>query len=181
MKNSWRMFFMGLGGFIVGVLALFAVTKSKPAWFVKPAPAPVLVQNQNFDDVFGDDFSNMMEDPFQAMRKFRGDLTDPFDHWFERKFGGTVNDITEHEDNNYVYFNVKVEDLKSTSIQTKVENGYIEISGTTEKKSGHGDGESIYESAFHRSFPVPANVDANRMQTLTENGEIVLKFPKLKS
>ncbi|MGZ3722900.1 MAG: Hsp20/alpha crystallin family protein [Bdellovibrionales bacterium] len=69
----------------------------------------------------------------------------------------------------------------STSIETKVENGYLMINGKQDKKKSVGGGESIFESTFHRTFPAPSNVDSSKMQTQTENDKIVLKFPKLKT
>ncbi|MEN0059796.1 MAG: Hsp20 family protein [Bdellovibrio sp.] len=151
---------------------------------------------QNFDNLFNDDFFGG-SDPFEDMKKMREQMdkrmekfgikphsmTNPFDSWFSDKFGGgTVNDISKREDDNFVYYDIKIEDLNSTSINTKIENGYITITGTVEKKSG-SDGEesssqSIYKSTFNRTFPLPENVDENKMEMTPEKNKITLKFPK---
>ena len=160
------------------------------------------IRNQ-FDNIFNDDIFNNQGDPFDQMRKMReqmekrmqglneghGKSANPFDSWFSDKFGGgTVNVITKREDENSVYYDIKVEDVNSTSINTKVESGYITITGTTEKKSRSDDKESdglsalsLYKSNFSRTFPLPEQVDQNKMQMTSEKDTIVLKFPKIKT
>lgn len=159
------------------------------------------IQNQ-FDSIFNDDIFRQ-GDPFDQMRKMReqmekrmgglgatrGKSSNPFDSWFSDKFGGgTINDISEREDENSVYYDIKVDDMNSTSISTKIEDGYITITGTTEKKSGSDDKEndgfsaqSVYKSSFNRKFPLPEQVDENKMQMMSEKDKIVLKFPKIKT
>ena len=116
--------------------------------------------------------------------------SNPFDSWFSDKFGGgTIKDISKREDDSSVYYDIKVEDVKSTSINTKVENGYITITGTTEKRNDTSDekendglsSQSVYKSTFHRTFPLPEQVDQNKMQMTSEKDKIVLKFPKIKT
>ncbi len=160
------------------------------------------IRNQ-FDNIFNDDVFNQ-GDPFDQMRKMRDQMekriqglnanhlnsSNPFDSWFSDKFGGgTINDISKREDDSSVYYDIKVEDVKSTSINTKVENGYITITGTTEKKSSTSDeretdgfsAKSVYKSTFNRTFPLPEQVDQNKMQMTSEKDKIVLKFPKIKT
>lgn len=156
---------------------------------------------RHFDHLFDDDFFGK-SDPFAEMKKMREQMekrmdeldghsrsmTNPFDSWFSDKFGGgSVNDISKREDDKYVYYDIKVDDVKSTSINTKIENGYITITGTQEKKTGSTDkgesdnamAESYFKSSFNRTFPIPEHVDANKMEMLQEKNKIVLKFPKL--
>ncbi len=153
--------------------------------------------DQNFDDLFNDDFFSQ-NDPFEEMRKMREQMQkrmqtfgaqndfrgNPFDSWFSGKFGGgTVDDIKKREDDDFVYYDIKVDDVTETSIDTKIENGYITITGTTEKTAGDGDdaATSMFKSSFNRTFPLPENVDENNMQMIPEKDKIVLKFPKLKT
>ncbi|MBX7231483.1 MAG: Hsp20 family protein [Bdellovibrionales bacterium] len=157
---------------------------------------------QHFDNIFNDDFFGG-SDPFDDMKKMReqmrkrmdmldnpGPMTNPFDSWFSDKFGGgSVDDIAKREDDDFVYYDIKVNDLNSTSVNTKIENGYITITGTVEKKSGSDDkkndsgfsSQSIYKSTFNRTFPLPDHVDQNRMEMSPEKDKIVLKFPKVKT
>lgn len=157
---------------------------------------------QHFDNIFNDDFFSG-SDPFDDMKRMReqmrkrmdmlekpGSTTNPFDSWFSDKFGGgSVDDIAKREDADFVYYDIKVNDLNSTSVNTKIENGHITITGTVEKKSGSDDkkddsgfsSQSIYKSTFNRTFPLPEHVDQNKMEMIPEKDKIVLKFPKVKT
>lgn len=160
------------------------------------------IRNQ-FDSIFNDDIFRQ-SDPFDQMRKMREEMekrmermntdrqhsSNPFDSWFSDKFGGVaVNDITKREDVDSIYYDIKFENVNFTSIHTKVENGYITITGTTEKTSGstgekEKDGvlaQSFYKSTFNRTFPLPEQVDQDKMQMTLEKDKIVLKFPKVKA
>lgn len=149
-----------------------------------------------FDSFFNDDFFSQ-DDPFEAMRKFRQrmqkDMQDfnspsfstPFDSWFGNKFGGgTVQDIEKREDENFVYYDIKVKDVKGTTVNTKVENGYLTITGQIESKKSEQDEESgfsnssVFSSTFSRTFPLPADVDADSMEMESEQNKITIKFPK---
>lgn len=158
--------------------------------------------HHQFDSIFNDDFFGS-SDPFEDMKKMReqmrkrmemvekpGSTSNPFDSWFSDKFGGgSVDDIAKREDDDFVYYDIKIHDLNSTSINTKIENGYITITGTVEKKNGADDkkddvgfsARSIFKSTFNRTFPIPENVDQNKMEMLPEKDKVVLKFPKVKS
>lgn len=158
--------------------------------------------HQQFDSIFNDNFFGS-SDPFEDMRRMReqmrkrmemfekpGSTSNPFDSWFSDKFGGgSVDDIAKREDDDFVYYDIKIHDLNSTSIDTKIENGYITITGTVEKKNGADDKkddvgfspQSIFKSTFNRTFPLPENVDQNKMEILPEKDKVVLKFPKVKS
>jgi len=158
---------------------------------------------KQFDSIF-DDGSFGQNDPFEEMRKMRKQMenrmerftgknhatTNPFDSWFSDKFGGgSINDISKREDNDFVYYDIKIDDVNTTSINTKVENGYITVFGTIEKKDTSGNdkegsgfsAQSFYKSTFNRTFPLPDHVDQNKMQMVSERDKIILKFPKVKS
>jgi HSP20 family molecular chaperone IbpA len=152
------------------------------------------MQNR-FDDFFNDDFF-IQRDPFVEMKKgitartgTDHALGNPFDSWFSDKFaGGTINDISKREDEQFVYYDIKIPDLNSTSINTKVTDGYITVSGSTEKRTESPSGsasqastESVFRSTFNRVFPLPDQVDQNKMEMLSEKNKVVLKFPKIRS
>ena len=136
---------------------------------------------KQFNSLFDDDFFSQ-KDPFEEMRKMRKRMREqdslfsaPFDSWFSGRFGGgNVDEIHSHEDDQYIYYEIKVEDLESTSINAKVEQGYITITGTTKK----GDENSHFSSSFQRSFPVPYGVDENKMEMSSEEDKVIIKFPK---
>lgn len=151
-----------------------------------------------FDSFFDDRFFNQ-RDSFESMREFRNKLKSPhgifsdssfptpFDSWFGQRFGGgSVDDIQQREDENFVYFDVRVDDLDSGSIDTQVENGVLTIRGqkvskkSTSSEEGHSFGQSVFSSSFSRSIPLPHSVDHQNMEIDSEGDKMVIKFPKLK-
>ncbi|MCB0414719.1 MAG: Hsp20 family protein [Bdellovibrionales bacterium] len=149
---------------------------------------------KHFDSFFDDDFFNQ-DDPFESMKQFREHMmketkkfgtesASPFDYWFEEKFGGgSINDISKREDDQFVYYDIVIDDLQSTTLDTHVENGYVTITGKIEKKSENDDkngaSQSIFSSTFSRSLPLPSNVDEKKMQMIPEENKVILKFPKV--
>lgn len=136
---------------------------------------------RQFDSLLNDDFAI----GFNSLYK-NGHRSNPFDAWFSDKSSEeAVHDIAKREDDNFVYYDIKVDDVNAASINTTVENGYVSISGTEEKKSkfeaqdGESATQSLFKSSFKRTFPLPPNVDQSKMQMLTEKNKVVLKFPKI--
>ena len=152
------------------------------------------------NDFFRESFFSQ-NDPFEEMKKIRKQMKKRMDRlygqnrtnesasdsWLSNGLGDVnIDEVSKREDDNFVYFDVKVDDVKSTTLDTKVENGYVSIKGTTEKKTdseeqnSHFSSHNIFKSSFDRTFPLPENIDQNKMQMLTEKDKFVLKFPKLK-
>lgn len=215
MKQILKNTLVPIGSAVVGGVIAIAAVKASPTLQAKIDGSEARRQHQElayddifkkqedirnqFDSFFNDDFFGQ-SDPFEEMKRMRKQMEkhmqsfgtkdsrahNPFDSWFSNKFGGgTINDISKREDDEYVYYDIKVDDLNSTSINTKIENGYVTITGTVEKKSGSSEqdssAQSIFKSSFNRTFPLPENVDQNKMQMVPEKDMVVLKFPKTKS
>ncbi|MDB2426171.1 Hsp20/alpha crystallin family protein [bacterium] len=95
--------------------------------------------------------------------------------------------MVKREDDNHIYYDIYISNLKETSVSTKVEKGYVVITGKTEKKSEKSDdkddmkSKSVFSSTFRRSFPLPENILEEEMEVLPEEDKIVLKFPKFKN
>lgn len=89
--------------------------------------------------------------------------------------------IDQREDDKFVYFDIKVDDVNSTLVHTRIENGYVNVSGSTQKKSQSDSEESVYQSTFNKTFPVPDNVDSGKMEMIPDHDKYILKFPKLKA
>jgi HSP20 family molecular chaperone IbpA len=150
------------------------------------------LEKQNHEALFNDIFKKQKEISSHFGPLFKDDFftkRDPFDSWSSGQFGAAaINEITKREDEDSVYYDITVEDINSTSVNTKVEDGYMTITGTTEKKNvtteqQQDDGisaRSIYKSTFNRTFPLPEDVDPNKMQMTAEKDKIILKFPKIK-
>jgi len=131
----------------------------------------------NFDDLFDEDFFGR-QDPFKHMRRMHQEM--------ERRMGNyAVNnlyDVSKREDDGYVYYDIKTDAFSLTSVDAKVENGYVTITATLEEKNRDEEklsSQYFYKSKFNRTFPLPNNVNANKMQMNTEQDKIVLKFPKV--
>lgn len=213
MKPVLKTSLISLGSAIVGGAVVFGALKYSPishskkietGWAGRDAVYDDILKRQEgirhkFDSLFDDNFFNQ-NDPFEEMKRMRKQMeermeefgnsrrsmSNPFDSWFSDKFGGgTINDISKREDGDFVYYDIQVDDVNATSINTKIENGYITITGSLEKKSQSLDNDdsaqSVFKSTFNRTFPLPEHVDQNKMQMIPQNGKIVLKFPKLKS
>lgn len=125
------------------------------------------------------DFDRFFEDSFFNQ-------SNPFDSWYFNKFDTEVtNGITQREDESFIYYDIQVDDFNSTSIDTKIENGYLIIAGHSEKKneSDKNDisSQSVFRSTFSHTFPLPEHVDPNKMIMTQEENKIVLKFPKNKA
>lgn len=87
-----------------------------------------------------------------------------------------LSDIDQREDDNFVYYDLKGDDLDSAPINTNVQDGHITISGTVEKK----EDESFYKSSFSRTFPLPLGVNGNQVEVVPDKNKVTLKFPKIK-
>jgi len=108
-----------------------------------------------------------------------------FDDWFKGRFGGSVFDIEQKEDDKYVYYEIKLEGLDKNNIKVNVIDDMLEISGkiikTEEKNSSSGISKSQVQQSFHRSFPIPPGVDSEKVEFETEDERLVVKFPKNES
>lgn len=141
---------------------------------------------RNFDDVFNNNFFQQ-GDPFEEMRRFRREINKhfhhdeeeifPFDSWFSGKFGGgSIKDIKKREDENFLYYDVDLPGLAGASLKTDVTDGYLTITGEINKSNGNN---SHYRSTFRRTFPLPDNIDIDKMEIDSQKDRVTLKFPKI--
>jgi len=143
-----------------------------------------------FNQFFSDESLGRSSDPFEEMRRMREGMIKQFDQqqggglfdsWFSTKFGGgSVGDIKRREDDKFVYYDISVDGLKPEKLKVQVEAGQLTISGQVEKKSTQGDSNSFFSSSFHRSLPVPSDVDASKVQMEQNSNKLTVKFPRLK-
>ncbi len=126
------------------------------------------------------------QDPFENMREMQEKML--------RQFGGLggsggfsgqgqafemdSGDFKEREDDRFVYYDLDFKGQTPENLQVKVEDGQISVSGRLEMKTETSGGGSVVSSSFHRSFPVPDNVIAEKFEIEQEGGKIVIKFPK---
>jgi len=175
---------------LVGAVATAAVIKYKPGLInsVSNSSHPVAEKPLSF---FKDDFFSA-EDPFKEMKEMQERMIskfglNSFDSFFTVKDFSNMEttDITTKEDDHYLYYEIGVHNLDKTSVNTKVENGNITISGKITKTSDSDEESSelhsTYTSTFHKSFPLPNYVDDTRMESYAENNKLIVKFPKISS
>ncbi|HXH75989.1 MAG TPA: Hsp20/alpha crystallin family protein [Bacteriovoracaceae bacterium] len=158
------------------------------------AKDPITVTQKKFDNLysnlFNDNFFSDRTSPFEQMEKLRAEMDKKFnegagfDNWFADKFGGSINEIKQDEDDKFVYYRLDLEGLDKDSVKIDVINGQVNISGeksdiqAEEDPSGGGTRSEFYQS-FQRSFPVPEGVDSDKVDFKTEGDQIVVKFPKV--
>ncbi|MCB9091190.1 MAG: Hsp20/alpha crystallin family protein [Halobacteriovoraceae bacterium] len=148
-----------------------------------------------FDKTFDDDFFGKDFSPFKQMEKMRENMNrlfedqfnnsldnKYFDNWFEGRFGGSVFDIGESEDDKFVYYRIQLDGVDQNNLKIDVSNGQLNISGVINKESEKSSQGSLSKSrvsqSFKRSFPVPLGVDADKVEFETKENEIIVKFPK---
>ena len=184
--------FTGLIFFILGATSMVTVQR----FILKPKythSAPLVSSKQMdpfFDRFFNDDFFGRSRDPFEDLRQMREGMMKQFDHdqgvglfdsWYKKKFGGgSAGDIKQREDSHFVYYDISIDGLKGDKVDVKVENGQVNILGQVEKKSEEEGTNSYFSSTFHRSFPAPPDVDANKVQIDQEKTKVVVMFPKVR-
>lgn len=150
-----------------------------------------------YDRVFDQDFFRREQSPFEQMEKMRKEMDKffestmldfpkiAFDDWYGSKFGGSIGEIEQTEDEKYVYFTVDLEGVDKSTVKADVSGGHVTVSGSqgniqAKEEEGTIQNSESYQT-FRRSFPVPGGVDPNKVEIETKETELVIKFPKMPS
>jgi HSP20 family molecular chaperone IbpA len=186
--------FVGLAGFALGLGTMFVTQRlNERAAGGTQAASSTKAQNhlpmESIDDFNRGVFSADSDDPFEQMRRMQGRLFKQFNQppiggafgsWRPMPFSSNdVGEIKRREDEKFVYYEIPIKGLKKEKLNVKVSGGQIHVSGQTENKSDDGSSSTFLTSSFHRSFPVPADVDANKVQMENASDRLVIKFPKV--
>ena len=141
-----------------------------------------------FDRFFNEDFFDKSRNPFQELRRMREGMVHQFnkeegsgifDSWYKKKFGGgNAGEVVQREDKHSVFYDISVDGLKDDNLSIKVANGQITIAGQVENKTEDKGGRAYYSSSFHRSFPVPSNVDPDSLKVEKQKEKMILRFDK---
>lgn len=176
-----------MGGLIAGVLLTFSAIRLNPTLILSSDSRKLA-----FGNIVSDHFFNQ-DDPFERMEDHmkgiddQNSKTDPlFDSLYSNKFnGGSINDVSQREDDDFIYYDVSVKDLESTPVTTNIEDGHVTISGETENKErsdkGGNSAESFFKLSFSRTLPVPEGVKEGQMEVIPDKDKLTLKFPKIKT
>lgn len=169
--------FVGFVCFLVGAAAAFAAQRftserqkglnlaDGKLHFKNPAPVNL---DSVFDDFYNDDFFGRAHDPFEQMRQMRSTFG-----------GGDAGEVKRREDKDFVYYDIGIKGIDKKNFNFKIADGQISISGQAENKSEESGTGTYFSSSFHRSFPVPQDVDAKRVQVEQDKDLVTLKFPRV--
>lgn len=173
--------------FIIGVAVTIAYLKQKPfkSTHTEAQIGPSF-DSSFFDGLFNDDFFGKSKNPFAEMQRMQKQMLkefnrpdifqNSFDNWYKNKFGGgSIYELKQREDDKFIYYEIELEGLMPQKVDVDIKDGQVFISGNAEARVE----DNYLESTFQRSFPVPPNVDANKLNMQQSEGKIILKFPKL--
>ncbi|MBS1963253.1 MAG: Hsp20/alpha crystallin family protein [Bdellovibrionales bacterium] len=167
---------------IVGAATMLALSGTAEA--AKTTSPATSGSDAFFNGYFDEPFFKRNTDPFGEMAHVRNSLLEEmkvaqkdakaFDQWFEKKYGGRVENIRQREDKGHYYYDVAVNDLKDTKVGTSIKNGEITITGYIDKKTKAGE----ETTSFTRMFPAPRNIDPNHVEIDQGKDKITIKFEK---
>ena len=114
------------------------------------------------------------EDPFgdEGFFSFKGF---PFDQNLLDAQQTGIGNITSREDENHIYYDIPLEGVDPSSVQTKVQNGYLTIQAEVKKEESPG---SFFQSSFQQSFPLSSNVEPGQIRISSEKDKITLQLTK---
>lgn len=121
------------------------------------------------------------DDPFAQMQKMQEQMMNQFGQG--NHFQIQTNDLGEmkqREDADNIYLDIELNQLKPKTMNVEIVDGQIVIQGQLESKNEEGSSSTYFSSSFHRSFPIPDGVDAQKFKMNQENDKIVIQFPKTK-
>jgi len=187
-KKNKRMKKLGLSAVVATTFAI-AAPQAVASTDTPSKTQRETASDERFDSFFGNAAENMkkMRNNFSEYRKNHANkkANGISGEYKASTNGGTLQDIATREDANSVFYDVKIKDLDSTSVNTDVKDGYITITGLQEKQSEYNTanaaGRGLSKSGFQRTFPLPQNVDQHKMKMTAEKDKVVLEFPKIKS
>jgi HSP20 family protein len=133
--------------------------------------------------------TGLLDDFFKENIGFQGS----FDNWFKTHFGAEpaiaqerffdlnrFQEIKQREDGDFKIYEIDLNGQTPKEVKVDVKDQYVIISAQVEKKEKTANSSQYYSSSFHRSFPVPPDVDGENFKMEQENQKIVIKFPKKK-
>lgn len=178
-----------VASFVLGGLSTYAITdyirlKSQENSLSRPESKPqeLKIVNQPQTQAL---------DPFVQMRQQMKKMLN--DDFFANSFAlsgfdsgrmalGNQVKVSEREDDQYTYIDIKGEGLSKDQVEIEIKDGMVSISGTIEKKiDNKGQGfhsSSTSLSQFSQRFNLPPGVDESRVQFEDAENRMTLKFPK---
>ncbi len=127
-------------------------------------------------------------DPFKELREIEKKISSVLD--MERGFAPMAKEVSfspainEREDENAYYMEVDLPGVKKDDINVEIKDNIVTISGERkfkkeEKEKDYVRTESFF-GKFERSFTLPNDGDAQKIEAKVENGVLHLTIPKSK-
>lgn len=186
MKPLWKTILIPLSAATLGALIMLLTFIYSPTLQSKVLERSEIEDQLSLRDSFFREHQDLFKEHQDIRKKFdslfESAFSGDFGKGFTHSFSSDLNtDITMREDASYVYYDIPVDDVKATTINTVVENNYVTIEGTTEKKSDANNEHSVsvFKSTFKRTFPLPENVDQHKLKLIAEKDKYVVRFPKM--
>ncbi|TNE95751.1 MAG: Hsp20 family protein [Deltaproteobacteria bacterium] len=137
-----------------------------------------------------------MADSFARMRKMMESHSKMMDQMMNSlvtdqdfaDFGNGLNsgpELVRKDENSEVHYELNMDGVDRNSLNIKVENGMISVSGQSRieniKEENNMKSKSVSISSFSKSIPVPEGVEANSFQIEEKDQKtLLLKFKKVK-
>jgi len=119
-------------------------------------------------------------EPFEEMEKAFGDMTPSIRN---NQFG-FVPAVDMYEEKDNVVVEANLAGIDPEKVNVSIENDVLCIKGESEKKSEVDDKnyyrKEIRRGSFYRSVTLPAKVDGDRANAVTEDGVLKISIPKIK-
>ncbi len=163
--------FASIISFILGGISTYFVTDYINLKQQKKNVSKEIVKEKNNDI---DPFNQMdqMHDEMlkRANRIFNSSLMG--DSFFGNFSNGDIN-VSEEEDKENKYIIVDAEGIDKESLKINIKNSMVSISGEIKKTN--------FVSKFSRSFNIPYGVSEENVKITSEEGKVIIKFPKIKT
>ncbi|MBC7428695.1 MAG: Hsp20/alpha crystallin family protein [Bacteriovorax sp.] len=125
------------------------------------------------DDSASGSFEKRMN---EIMKRF----SDESDFGFGQMEGPVVGEYDWIENDTTKTLKIKVKQIKDHPLDIKIQKGEIKIKGDVESVEGQGKRKVSRKINFERSFSLPEDVDQTSPEFENKNGEMLIKFKKLK-
>jgi len=180
--------------FAIGAIATFALTKGegqKVSKDIFDKEVSLRGNDRNHDNGLGDrEEERAHHDKMvkSMMKMFDRVAMSDIDTVMDMNLRGGLQGESQLEvrtvsDQDHEYVEVFSDGLDPKAINVKIEEGYVTLSGTIEKKverkSNGGISTSSYVSSFQRSFNVPSGVDESKVTFETQKNKLIIKFKKV--
>ncbi|RLA63618.1 MAG: hypothetical protein DRQ88_00180 [Epsilonproteobacteria bacterium] len=173
--------------FLLG--ALVAATGTKIYFDKKPKEEIVKLEDRKkpktrsfFGGLFGgDDFFD--EEVFKQMDQMTEEMMKQMGQGMNsRQVGISNGELNRWEDENFIYLEFKLGEIDKNSLNLQIKDGNVTIKGQTKientTQNKFGSSTSISISSFHKSFPVPEEIQEEDVVIEHKDGALILKFPK---